>query len=52
LTGSLPSGHPAARLWNEKKDRIKSKDSFFIEQLYLEYGLFRAIYPNNPKKEI
>jgi len=30
LTGSLPSGHELAKLLAEKKDRIKSRSSFFI----------------------
>ena len=30
FTGSLPSGHPAAKPCIEKKDRIKSRNSFFI----------------------
>jgi len=30
LIGSLPSGQDPAKLWAEKKDRIKSRNSFFI----------------------
>jgi len=30
LTGSLPSGQDPAKLWAEKRDRIKSRSSFFI----------------------
>ena len=29
LTGSLPSGHDPEKLWDDKKDRIKSRNSFF-----------------------
>jgi hypothetical protein len=35
FTGSLPSGHEPAKLWAEKKDRIKSRKSFFILGLYV-----------------
>jgi hypothetical protein len=31
LTDSLTSGHEPAKLWAEKKDRIKSRNSFFID---------------------
>jgi hypothetical protein len=30
LIGSLSSGQDPAKLWTDKKDRIKSRNSFFI----------------------
>jgi hypothetical protein len=42
LTGSLPSGHDPAKLWTDKKDRIKSRSSFFILGLYINLDYLKS----------
>jgi hypothetical protein len=43
LTGSLPSGQDPAILCAERKERIKIRNSFFIELLYLVMDYFELL---------
>ena len=45
LTGSLPSGQDPAKLKAEKKDRIKSRNSFFINKLYITLNYSYDMFP-------
>jgi len=41
LIGSLPSGHPPAKLCIEKSDKTKIRSSFFIKVLRFKWDLIK-----------